>query len=216
MILGRAMNQEIVRLLSEIQELQSRNRSLQSEIEDIRGLSETAERPWPHAKLGRVPEDGQGGGGSLALGPIVEYQGGYAQFVGEWTYDVETQKWTFKKKNDTPAIVYEKQKIAIRNTVSEGSSSSDTLSIVEAPKLIKTTPSVWLKMTTTKIFKNFSYTPPADETGTGGMDAQSATISFLGSATDGATERILETVVEDANEQTTYEATETQAESEVV
>lgn len=161
---------------------------------------------------------GDDGGGSLALGPIVEYEKGYAQFVGEWVFDNEKKEWSFSKANDVPAIIYEKHKVAIREAISDESSSSaiDTLSVIDAPKLVKNTPSVWLKMTTTSIFKNFTYTPPSDETGTGGMDAQSATISFLGIATDGATERILETVVEDANEQTTYEETESEAESEGV
>lgn len=193
-----------------LMDLERRLRSLEFARDSMPGAS------FPLGGMDDQRVFGGDGGGSLALGPIVEYEGVYAQYVGEWVYDEEAKEWKFTKANDTPAIIYEKQKVAIRNTVSDGSSSSDTLSIVEAPKLIKTTPSVWLKMTTTEIFKNFSYTPPADETGTGWMDAQSATISFLGSATDGATERILETVVEDANEQTTYEATETQAESEVV
>lgn len=151
---------------------------------------------------------GEGGeGGSLALGPIVEHEGAYAQFVGTWAFDEAEGKWTFTKANDVPAILYEKHKIAIREAIaSDGSSSAtDALSVVDAPKLVKHTPSLWLRLVTTGIFKSFSYTPPGDETGTGGVDAESATISFLGSVAAGAKERILETVVEDANEMTTYE-----------
>lgn len=154
---------------------------------------------------------------SRSLGPIVPSEDGkdYCQYVGQWSYDKENGRWFFLPEEDEngkrlpPALTYARRTHLFRSeSESEGSSSTtQALFAKDGPDFVPDIePEKWLGVYTAQVFKRLDFTPPGNETENGSLDGFSQSFTFLGTEpTEEVGETILKTVVEDANETTTYE-----------
>lgn len=123
-----------------------------------------------------------------------------AQYAGHWT--LINGAWTFAQENATPAVIYPSAKLSV--TFREG----NLLRTVPAYLLTHNgeAPADWLSIVNITYAKSVDYTPPADETQQGALTRKQASIPVLAEAgpTETATETLLSTEVESANESKTY------------
>ena len=184
-----------------------------AEIDDAGAVSQI----W----VGNVWLDAVGDAGDQ-LGPIVretvEGKARIAQYLGRWRWvenaaDPALSQWLFEKKQRAdgtfypPAHVYANTlaKVAVRTQ--SLTAGADEIRTLEAPLLFLTEPepAAWLTQVSAELHAKLTYTPPADETGTGALTAAPTTLTFFGSKTEEPPETLLQTEVEEVNETTTHE-----------
>lgn len=171
--------------------------------------------------VGNVWLDAVGDAGDQ-LGPIVretvEGKARIAQYLGRWRWvenaaDPAQSQWLFERKTKAdgtpypPAHVYAHTlaKVAVRTQ--SLAAGADEIRTLEAPLLFLTEPdpAAWLTQVSAELHAKLTYTPPADETGTGAITAASTTLTFFGTKTEEPPETLLQTEVEEVNETTTHE-----------
>lgn len=166
------------------------------------------------------PTGGGEGGGEVGntntLGPL-EYEevDGVArivQYIGTWTLGADS-KWVFARMTDDdnkdlpPAHVYEVNlaSVMIRQTATNG---AQTVAVVPFPMLFAQDAIQWLYRQTLPISTGVKYNVPGSEFSYGSLVSKETSFQFFSDVTPAAAtdNTVLTTIVEDANEVTTYES----------
>lgn len=123
-----------------------------------------------------------------------------AQYAGHWR--LVNGAWTFSPENATPAVIYPSAKLSV--TFREGNLLRTVPAFLLTPTGEDTAD--WLSIVNITYAKSVDYTPPADETQQGALTRTQADIPVLAQEdpTEKATETLLSTEVESANESKTY------------
>lgn len=157
-----------------------------------------------------------GGGASDVLGPIEwdASQNAYVQYLGKWTWTGST--WTFAKKMNgstayPPAAIYPitaAQLLVRSNRYGNPDAKGDNIAIVPFNlPFASATATNWLSRRESTVSNGVVYTPPETVDGSGSLDSKTFTITYWSDTgeTNRQTNNLLGSIVEQANQTSTYE-----------
>lgn len=157
-----------------------------------------------------------GGGASDTLGPIEwdASRNAYVQYIGKWTYNGSS--WVFAKKMNgnvayPPAAVYPvtTANILVRaNQYGSPDASGSNIAVVPFNlPFASATATNWLTKQESTVSNGVVYTPPETVDGSGSLDSKTFTITYWSDTgeTNAQADTLLDTIVEGANESSTYE-----------
>lgn len=157
-----------------------------------------------------------GGGSSDQLGPIEfdSSQNAYVQYLGKWTWTGSA--WTFAKKMNgnvayPPAAVYSitaAQLLVRANQYGNPDAAGNNIAVIPFNlPFASATATNWLTKQESTVSNGVVYTPPETVDGSGSLDSKTFTITYWSDTgeTNAQTANLLGSIVEGANESSTYE-----------
>ena len=157
-----------------------------------------------------------GGGASDVLGPIEwdASQNAYVQYLGKWTWTGSA--WTFAKKMTgnaayPPAAVYPvtaAQLLVRANQYGNPDAAGNNIAVIPFNlPFASAAAATWLTKRESTVSNGVVYTPPESVDGSGSLDSKTFTLTYWSDTgeTNRQTNNLLGSIVEQANQTSTYE-----------
>ena len=156
------------------------------------------------------------GGASDVLGPIEwdASRNSYVQYLGKWTWTGSA--WTFAKKMNgnaayPPAAIYPvtaAQLLVRSNQYGNPDAAGNNIAVIPFNlPFAASAATTWLSKRESTVSNGVVYTPPETADGSGSLDSKTFTITYWSDTgeADHQTDNLLDSIVEQANQTSTYE-----------